>query len=498
MHINDPERMASGPHRVVPAGHYRTVLTILLLGGIIYTVCQAILLPTLGVLADGLHTSTTAATWILTVYILSGGVATPIIGRLGDMYGKKRALVVMLATVNLGLVLSAVAGALPLMLLGRALAGISSGIFPLSYGLIRDEFPSERVASALGIISVSIGVGTGFGVLIAGVIVAHLSYHWLFWIPLMVAAPTCLAAWWWIPESPLRTGGTVDWAGAGLLVAGLVSVLLGISEATTWGWGSPKTLLLLAGGMALLLVWIAFELRLREPLINMRTMALPGVWRTNAVAALSGFSMFAAFAVIPRFVQEPSSSGYGFNASISGAGLYLVPATLTMALLGPLAGPIERRVGSKAALGLGCAFSAAGFVVIAVTPTARLDIYAGTALVGVGLGLAYAAMPNLIMRAVPQEQTGAAGGINTIVRAVGGAVGVQICTTLIDQNLVHSAVPSMSGYTVSFWLMAAALIIATAVSLIIPTQRSLARARALTTPPAANGAQYAGPASRSP
>ena len=133
MHINDPERMASGPHRVVPAGHYRTVLTILLLGGIIYTVCQAILLPTLGVLADGLHTSTTAATWILTVYILSGGVATPIIGRLGDMYGKKRALVVMLATSTSGSTLGGRGGAAP-DLLGRALAGISSGIFPLGTG----------------------------------------------------------------------------------------------------------------------------------------------------------------------------------------------------------------------------------------------------------------------------------------------------------------------------------------------------------------------------
>ncbi len=459
------------------SGRYRIVLTILLLGGVIYTVCQAVLLPTLGVLASGLNTSSTSVTWVLTVYILAGGVATPIIGRFGDMFGKKHALVIMLGTVTVGILLSALATSLPLMLVGRALAGISSGVFPLGYGLIRDEFPSDRVVAAVGIMSISIGVGTAFGVLISGAIVANLSYHWLFWIPLMVAAPTCLAAWRWIPESPLRPGGTIDWTGAALVVCGLVSVLLGISQATAWGWGSPRTVAMIAGGLAILLLWIAFERRVREPLIDMRTMALPSVWRTNAAAALSGFSMFAAFAIIPRFVQEPAATGYGFGASISAAGLYLLPATLTMALMGFLAGRIERRVGSKMALIAGCAWSAAGFVLIAISPSTEWNIYAGMALVGVGLGLAYAALPNLIMTAVPQAQTGAATGINTIVRAVGGAIGVQICTTVIDQHMLSGAAPGLGGYTAAFWLLAAALIAATAVSTLVPGRRAVAGGR---------------------
>ena len=444
------------------------VLVILNLGGIVYTVCQAVLLPTIGALAHGVHSSVTSTTWVLTVYILSGGVATPILGRLGDMFGKQRALVAMLAAVTIGLLLSALSDSLALIIAGRALAGISSGIFPLGAGIIRDEFPRERVVTALGVMSISVGVGTALGVLIAGPIAAHLNYHWLFWIPFIIAAPTCAAAWRWIPESPIRPGGTIDWGGATLLVCGLVVVLLAISQATQWGWGSARTLGLIAAGAVLLIIWIRFERGRRDALIDIATMAHPAVWRTNAAAGFSGFSMFTAFAVIPRFVQEPASTGWGFGASVESAGVYLVPATITMVLTAPLSGRIERWIGSRLALVSGCACSGLGFVLIAFSPAVRWHVYAGSALVGVGLGLAYAALPNLIMINVPRGQTAAATGINTIVRAIGGAVGVSLCTTIITQSAAGRSAPTLGSYRLSFWLCAAALAAATWVAFLLP------------------------------
>jgi MFS family permease len=472
MNLNRSHGTPSSRPPPLAGGGYRAVLAILVSGGIIYTGCQAIMLPTIGLLARGLHSSQTSTTWVLTAFILSGGVATPIVGRLGDMFGKKRALLVMLSIVVGGLVLCAVARSLAVLVVGRVLVGVSSGIFPLGFGIIRDEFPNDRVATAVGIMSISVGIGTAAGVLLAGVIAANLSYHWLFWFPLMMTAPTAFAAWLWIPESPVRPGGSIDWTGAALVVAGLVCLLLAISQATTWGWGSSKTLGLLLAGAGILVVWSWFERRLRDPLIDMRTMALPTVWRTNLASALSGMTMFSSFAIIPRFVQEPAASGYGFGASISGAGVYLLPSTLTMILCALVAGRIERRIGSRIGLMGGCLVGGAGFVLIALAARHPWSIYAGMALVGVGVGVAYAALPNLIIGAVPPEQTGAATAINTIVRAVGGAFGVQVCTTLIAQDAGRHGLPALGGFIAGFWICAAGLLGAAAIAIAIPKRQT--------------------------
>ncbi len=451
------------------AGAYGLVLSILFATGVIYTLLGALPLPAVRSLAHSLHSTPIDTTWVLTAYVLSGGVATPIAGRLGDMYGKKRTLVWLLAVVAIGTLVCAVSSSLVPMVVGRLISGVASGVFPLSYGIVRDEFPWERVATAIGVISVSVGVGTGIAVVLAGFLVEDLPYHWLFWFPLAAIVPTLLAAWLWIPESPVRPGGRVDWVGALVMALGLLALLVGISKASAWGWGSAKTLGLLAFGMGILVVWVAIELRSSEPLIDMHTMAISAVWRTNLAAALFGFGMFAAFSIVPQFVEQPRSTGYGYGVSVVGAGLFLMPAAVTMALIGPLAGRIERRMGSKTALLLGGAFGTVGFTLIAVSHGIHWHIYAAMGIVGIGLGLAFAALPNLIVTAVPREQTGAATGINTIMRVIGGALGIQICATIVAQQVAQrGGVPVQSGFTASFWVCAAGLAGACAVAALVP------------------------------
>lgn len=454
-----------------PVASYGVVLAILFTASLVYTLLAALPLPAVRSLTHSLHTSPIGATWVLTAYVLSGGVATPIVGRLGDMYGKRRALLWVLALVASGTLLCALATTLVPMIAGRLISGVASGVFPLAYGIIRDEYDHHRVPTAIGVISVSVGIGTGLGVVLAGVILQGFSYHWLFWFPLILTAPTLLAAWRWIPESRLRPGGRVDWVGAALMAAGLLSLLLGISRASVWGWGSPKTLALLAGGIVGLAVWVRVELATPQPLIDMRTMALKGVWRTNLAATLFGFGMFSAFAIIPQFVEQPRSTGYGYAASVIGAGIYLVPATITMSLIGPLAGMIERRIGAKPPLLIGGAFGTAGFLLIAASHDVRWHIYAGMAIVGIGLGLGFAALPNLIVRAVPHEQTGAATGINTIMRVLGGALGIQICATIVAQHAARTGLALESGFAASFWVCAAGLAGASTIAVLVPGRR---------------------------
>jgi MFS family permease len=448
---------------------YGVVLSILFASGLIYTLLGALLLPAVTSLSHSLHSSEIDTTWLLTAYVLSGGVATPIAGRLGDMYGKKRTLVWLLGVVAIGTLLCAVSSSLAPMVVGRLISGVASGVFPLSYGIVRDEFPRDRVATAIGVISVSVGVGTGVAVVLAGFLVEDLPYHWLFWFPLATIIPTLVATWLWIPESPLRPGGRMDWVGAVVMALGLLGVLLGISKASVWGWGSARTLALLVSGIGILAVWVAVELRTKTPLIDMHTMAIKAVWRTNLTASLFGFGMFAAFAIVPQFVEQPRSTGYGYAASVIGAGLFLLPAAVTMALLGLLAGRIERRTGSKAALLLGGAFGTTGFVLVAISHGVPWHIYAAMGIVGIGLGLGFAALPNLIVMAVPPDQTGAATGINTIMRVLGGAVGIQVCATIVAQQVAApGGLPLQSGFTASFWVCALGLAGACAVAATVP------------------------------
>src|SRR5436189_1876662 len=267
------------------------ILAVLSLGGISYALLQSLVVPALPPCQGSLHTSESAVGWVLTAYLLSASVATPIIGRLGDMYGKERLLIIVLLMLALGTLISAVASSLGLMILGRVIQGAGGGIFPLAFSIIRDEFPKERVPGSIGLVSSLLGIGGGAGVVFAGIVTENLSYHWLFWFPLGAIVLTAWLTWRYIPESPVKTPAHVNYRAAALMTLGISAVLLAITQTSSWGWGSPKTLGLLAAGFVVIGAWVREELRSREPLVDMRMMAIRGVWTTNAVAFLIGIGM---------------------------------------------------------------------------------------------------------------------------------------------------------------------------------------------------------------
>src|SRR4051812_44561051 len=287
----------------------RTILAVLSIGGISYALLQSLVVPALPQIQSSLHTSESAVGWVLTAFLLSASVATPIIGRLGDMYGKERLLMLVLLMLALGTLISAVASSPPLMLLGRVIQGAGGGIFPLAFSIIRDELPVRRVPGAIGLVSSLLGIGGGAGVVFAGIVTQNLSYHWLFWFPLGAILATAYLTWRYIPESPVKTPAEINYRAAALMTAGISGVLLAITQTSTWGWGSPKTLGLLALGVALIGAWVREELRSREPLVDMRMMAIRGVWTTNAVAFLIGVGMYSSFILLPELVQEPTGTG---------------------------------------------------------------------------------------------------------------------------------------------------------------------------------------------
>jgi EmrB/QacA subfamily drug resistance transporter len=447
--------------------HPNVTLAVLALAGLAYAMLSSSVVPALPTMQRELHTSENGITWLLTAYLLSASVGTSIIGRLGDMYGKERLLLWTLAILAAGTLLAAVSTSLAPMIAARFIQGAAGGIFPLSFGIVRDEFPSDRVAGSIGLLSAILGVGAGVGIVLSGVILEHLNYHWLFWIPLVAIVLAAVATWRLVPESPVRAPGRVNWLAAALMTVGLSAILLAISETTTWGWASARTLGLLGVGAAFTLAWIVVEVRSSEPLIDMTMMRVRGVWTTNLAAFLLGAGLYASFVVFPQFAQLPRSTGFGFGASVVDSGLYLLPSTIGMTVLGLYAGRISARFGSRAALLAGTAFTTASFTLLSLAHAHPYQLLIAASLLGVGIGLAFAALGNLIVQAVPSHQTGVASGMNTVMRTLGGALGGQLSATFIAQNTAHG-LPTVTGFTDTFVMATGFLVVCLIAGLLVP------------------------------
>jgi EmrB/QacA subfamily drug resistance transporter len=447
------------------------LLAVLALGGGAYAMMQSLVVPALPVLQTDLHTTPTGVAWIFTAYLLAASVATPIAGRLGDMFGKKRTLVVVLAGMGVGTLVAALATSLPLMIGARAIQGLGGAIFPLAFGIVRDQLPRERVAGGIALISGLLGVGGGLGIILGGPILEHLNYHWLFWIPFVVVVLAVVATLVVIPESPVRAPGTVNWTGATLLSLWLICLLVAISEAPTWGWLSARTIGLVVAALVIAVTWIYAENRSRSPLVDMKMMQLRGVWTTNLAGLLLGFGMYSSFVLIPQFVQTPTSSGYGFGSSVTQSGLFLVPTTLAMMIASPLGGRLSGVFGSKVPLVMGTTITMLAYVLLAVEHSGHVEIYLASLLLGVGIGFAFASMSNLIVEAVRPDQTGVATGMNAVARTIGGAIGSQVAASILAASLFASGVPKERGYTLSFVIMAVALAAGIVASVAVPGRK---------------------------
>jgi MFS family permease len=456
-------------HARAPRSHPNVILVVLSLSGIAYALLSAAVLPALPTIQRDLHTSATGAAWVLTAYLLAAAMATAVIGRLGDMYGKDRLLLLTLVILVDATLLAAVAKSLTLLIVARVLQGAAGGIFPLAFAIVRDELPAERVPGAIGFLSSVLGIGSGFGIVIGGVIVEHLAWQWLFWIPLGPTALAALATWWFIPPSPERHPGKVNWLAAALMSTGVALIMIGTSQTTAWGWGSPKTLALLFGGFAVCALWVLVEVRSETPLVDMSMMRIRGVWTTNLAAAMLGAGMFAAFIVIPQIAQLPKSTGFGFGSSVVVSGLYMLPSTIAMAAVGSTAGQVARRFGSKWALVTGSLIVAASFAYAWAEHSHPIDILIMSGGMGAGMGLAYSALANLIVQAVPPSQTGVASGVNTVVRLLGGAFGGQLSATFIADNTVHG-VPTVTGFTMTFAMSTVFLLVCVGAAWLVPGQ----------------------------
>jgi EmrB/QacA subfamily drug resistance transporter len=442
-------------------------LLVLSVAALAYALAQTTIVPALPELISGLHTDAAGVTWTLTGYLISAAVFTPLVGRLGDIYGKRRMLVVALGAFTVGSVVAALTSQLWVVVGGRVIMGVGGGIFPLCFAIIRDEFPREQVARGVGLMSAIAGIGGGLGLILGGIIVDHASYHWIFWLGAVMAVAAVVSTELAVPESPVRSPARIDVRGAVVLAVGLTLPLIAISQASSAGWGSLRTVGLIATGALVLTGWVLLERRTDQPLVDMRALARPTVLMTNLATLLVGFGMFGSFILIPTLAEASTSTGYGFGLDATRAGLVLLPGSLGMLVLGPLSGVIGSRLGNKVPLAIGGFATSAGLALLAVAHGRLLGLVLFTLVMSAGIGLSFAAMPNLILEAVPAHQTGEATGFNALVRSVGSSLGSQVSATIVAASAVSGA-PTDTGFTEAFAVSAGIAAFAGAVALFVP------------------------------
>jgi EmrB/QacA subfamily drug resistance transporter len=465
--------------------HYNVTLGILTLAGIAFALQQTMVVPALPALREELHTTTGWVTWLLTGFLLTASVATPLLGKLGDQYGKERLLVISLGIFFVGCVGAALAPNIWFLIAFRMVQGAGGAVFPLSFAIIKDEFPEEKVGVAVGVVSAVFAIGGGLGLVLSGVIIDHLSWRWLFIVGAIGVGIAAVLVHRFVPESPIKTESRLDVPGAALLSIGLVALLLGMTEGDSWGWGSPRIVALFAISAAALLSWGVVELRVPDPMVDMRMLARRPVLITNLTALIAGFAMFGSFVLIPNFVEIPRDLSasvarlvdYGFGASSTKAGLYLLPSALSGFLSGPLAGILGKRYGSKWPLALGMLLASLGIGLLAEWHSRPWHILLGAVVLGIGLPFTFAAMAKLIVDSVRPIETGVATGVNTVMRTIGGVVGGQVGAAILTAKTIPGThVPTEGAFATAFWMSAVAAFLGAALAVFVTPLRRTDRA----------------------
>ena len=479
-----PTRMSNSTMRETPAHetspHTRpqVVVATLALAGIVAALMQTLVVPLIGDLPSLLDASPSSTTWVITVTLLAAAVATPVAGRLGDMYGKKRLILACTVPLVLGSVVCALSSSVVPMIAGRGLQGLGMGIVPLGISLLRDVLPEQRVGSAIALMSASMGVGGALGLPFSAAIAEHGSWRTLFWVAAGLSLVVAVMVAVFVPKGAARTTpGRFDLLGAVGLGAGLVALLLAISRGSDWGWASGTTVSLFVGATLVLVAWGWWELRTRHPLVDLRVTARPQVLMTNLASVLVGFAMYAQSLVLPQLLQLPVETGYGLGQTMLAMGLWMAPAGLMMMAVAPVGARLSAVRGPKVTLALGALVIAAGYASSMLLLGSTWGILVVTLVCNSGVGLAYGAMPALIMSAVPRDETAAANSFNALMRSIGSSVAAAVMGMILahmTMDLGGTALPTEAGFRTALLIGAGVGLAAAVVAALIPVRRATA------------------------
>ncbi|MFB6871013.1 MFS transporter [Streptomyces sp. NPDC056323] len=458
-----------------PSTRSAGVVATLAIAGTTAAIMQTLVTPLIAKLPQILSTTPSNAAWVITVTLLVSAVCVPVSGRLGDMVGKRRMLLVCSVPLIVGSVVCALSSSVVPMIVGRGLQGMGMGVLPLGIALLRDVVPAEKLSSSIALVSASMGIGGALGLPIAAAVAQYTNWRVLFWGSAGLATVVALLIWFLIPDVPAGAKGQrFDVLGALGLGAGLVCLLLAVSKGADWGWGSTTTLGLFAAAVVVLLAWGLWELRTRDPLVDLRTTARPRVLMTNLASVFVGFGMYASMLIAPQLLQLPSATGYGLGQSMLAAGLWLAPGGIMMMIVSPLGGKLIDARGPKFTLVCGILVIAVGYGLALVLMGSAWGLMVVGMVTSSGVGLAYGAMPALIMGSVPLSETAAANGFNTLMRSLGTSIGAAVIGVVLSQMTVTIggySLTSENGFRTGLMVGCGVALVAAVIAAAIPATR---------------------------
>ncbi|MFD0804869.1 MFS transporter [Nocardioides caeni] len=456
------------------SGSALTTVAILCFGGLVAALTQTMVIPIQGELGRLLDTSEANASWVVTSTLVAGAVAMPIAGRLGDLFGKQRVLAISALVLLLGSLVCALSDSLVPMLAGRLLQGLAMGFIPVGIALMREVTPPALTATAMAAMSATLGVGGAIGLPLSAWIVQDFSWHTLFWVSTGLAAVMALAVVALVPHVRDAVPGRFDVIGALGLAVGLVGLLVAVSKGNAWGWTSGRTLGLLAAAVVVLLVWGRYELRVTDPLCDLRVTASRPVLLTNAAAVAIGFGMMAQAIVVPRLLQSPAETGYGLGQTLLQTGLWMAPGGLVMMAFSPISGRMIRALGARTTLIVGASVLGSGYLFAFFLTTAPWQLLVANCITSAGVGIGYAAMPTLILESVPLTEAGSAVGVNGLMRSIGTSVSSAAMAAILTASTIGlggQELPSETAFHLCFIVGAAAAFLGAVLAAMVPSRR---------------------------
>ncbi|WP_077691340.1 MULTISPECIES: MFS transporter [Nocardiopsis] len=456
----------------VPAWATTGILT---LCGLIVSLQQTLVIPLLPDMPQILGVSADDTSWLVTATLLTGAVATPIVSRMADMYGKRRMLLISLAVMTVGSLVAALGGGFPFLIAGRAMQGFGASLIPVGISIMRDELPREKLSGGISLMSATLGIGSALGLPLSGVLYSAFGWTSLFWSTALVGAVLMVAIRLLINESPQRSSGRFDVVGAIMLSVVLVGFLLALSKGSSWGWASGQVIGLTALSAVTLAVWVPLQLRTRDPMVNLRTAFRPAMLLTNVSSYFAGFAMFLNGLVTTQELQVPEDTGYGLALPVVTAGLAMVPSGLMMLCFSPVSSRMLDRWGGKPTLLTGSTVMGLTYLWRVFNSDTVLNVVLGNMFVSIGTAIAFASMPALVMAVVPRSETASANGLNTLVRSLGTSSGSAVIALVFASLTVSvggAVFPSEEAMELVHWLGVAVALASVLVGALIPTLRS--------------------------